>query len=103
MESSISHESFERNMEEIVRKYGNSANCNLRTSTRQPPIHNEHKAQASTDSHSSSPNQTRLLTPKTNLATCPSVASRIVKVRAEKELKAAAIRQYQDYAENKAF
>ena len=103
MESSISHESFERNLEEIGPKYGNSANPNLHTSMRWPPIHNEQEAQAGTDSHICSPNQTRLLTPKTNLATCPSVASRIVKVRAEKELKAAAIRQYQDYAENKAF
>ena len=35
MESSISHELFERNMEEIVRKYGNSANCNSFEAIRQ--------------------------------------------------------------------
>ena len=86
-------------MEEIKRKYCNGANRNLRTSTRRPPIQNGQEIQAGMDSYSSSPNQTRLPTLKTNLAKRPSVASRIAKIRADKERKAAVIHQDQNYAE----
>ena len=60
------HETFERNMEEIARKYDNGANRNLLTSTRRPPIRNVQVIQAGMDSYSSSTNQTRFPTPKTS-------------------------------------
>ena len=87
-------------MEKLKREFENSVNCHTGNSTRRPPNQNKQEAQAGTDSYSSKPNQTRLPTPKTKKANCPSVSCRIANIKAENEHKAVATRR--DYSEKKA-
>ena len=91
MKFSKTFEWFERNMEKIARKYGNSANRHLGTSTRRSPNQNKQEAQAGMNSYNSEPNQTRLPTPKTSTVD-PQLAE-IAKIIAELAAKPAAIRQ----------